>query len=90
MGIRPTPTTDLYRGKMKEPMKNSECIVEQYRGGKLVRSFSPTGDPVWPWSMNVNGKSYRRTNGWVLSKILPTLVKGSSITTKVVPNTKLS
>ena len=66
-------------------MKNCECIIEQYRGDKLVRSFSPTGDQDWPWSMNVNGKSYRRTNGWVLSKILPTLVAGSAFTTKVIP-----
>ena len=67
-------------------MKNSECIIEQYRGDKLVRSFEPTGDQTWPWRMNVNGKSYLRTNGWVLSKILPTLVEGSPFTTKVVPN----
>jgi hypothetical protein len=65
-------------------MKNSECIIEQYRGGKLVRSFTPTGDTTLPWRMNVNGKSYLRTNGWVLSKILPTLVEGSPFTTKVV------
>ena len=25
-------------------MKNSECIIEQYRGDTLVRSFTPTGD----------------------------------------------
>ena len=50
-----------------------------------MRSFTPTGDPTWPWSMNVNGKSYLRTHGWVLSKILPTLVDGSQFTTKVVP-----
>ncbi len=66
-------------------MKNSECIIEQYRGDKLVRSFTPTGDQTRPWSMNVNGKRYLRTNGWVLSKILPTLVEGSTFTTKVVP-----
>ena len=35
--------------------------------------------------MDVNGRSYLRTNGWVLSKILPTLVEGSPFTTKVVP-----
>jgi hypothetical protein len=64
-------------------MKNSECIIEQYRGDKLVRSFFPTGDPTLPWSMEVNGKSYLRTNGWVLSKVLPTLVEGSPFTTKV-------
>jgi hypothetical protein len=66
-------------------MKNSECIIEQYRGDKLVRSFTPTGDQTRPWSMNVQGKSYLRTNGWVLSKILPTLVEGSQFTTRVVP-----
>ncbi|SFU84841.1 hypothetical protein SAMN05216350_106158 [Polaromonas sp. YR568] len=65
-------------------MKNSEFIIEQYRGNKLVRSFTPTGNPALPWSMNVNGKSYARTNGWVLSKILPTLVEGSRVTTRVV------
>lgn len=70
---------------VKVRMKNSECIIEQYRGDKLVRSFVPTGDPTWPWSMDVNGKSYLRTNGWVLSKVLPTLVEGSPFTTKVVP-----
>ena len=67
-------------------MKNSECIIEQYRGDTLVRSFTPTGDQARPWSMNVNGKHYLRTNGWVLSKILPTLVEGSAFTTKVIPN----
>lgn len=67
-------------------MKNSEFIIEQFRDGKLVRSFTPTSDPTWPWSMNVGGKSYPRTNGWVLSKILPTLVEGSRFTTKVVPD----
>jgi hypothetical protein len=66
-------------------MKNSECVIEQYRGDKLVRSFTPTGDRSLPWRMNVNGKSYLRTNGWVLSKILPTLVEGSRFTTIVVP-----
>jgi len=35
--------------------------------------------------MNVNGKSYLRKNGWVLSKILPTLIEGSAFTTKVIP-----
>jgi len=35
--------------------------------------------------MKVNGKSYLRTSGWVLSKILPTLVAGSRVTTRVVP-----
>lgn len=67
-------------------MKNSDFIIEQYRGDKLVRSFTPTGDEAWPWSMHVNGKSYRRTNGWVLSKILPTLVAGSQFTTRALPN----
>lgn len=67
-------------------MKNSECIIEQYRGDKLVRSFTPTGDPALPWRMDVNGKSYLRTHGWVLSKVLPTLVEGSPVTTKVVEN----
>jgi len=71
--------------KARVRMKNSECVIEQYRGDKLVRSFTPTGDQTRPWSMNVNGKSYLRTNGWVLSKILPTLVDGSPFTTKVFP-----
>ncbi len=66
-------------------MKNREFLIEQYRGAKLVRTFSPTGDRVWPWNMNVNGKSFQRTNGWVLSKILPTLVEGSPFRTKAVP-----
>ena len=66
-------------------MKNSECTVEQYRGEKLVRTFTPTGDPALPWRMTVSGKSYLRTHGWVLSKLLPTLVEGSPITTKVIP-----
>jgi hypothetical protein len=68
-------------------MKNSECTIEQYRRGKLVRTFTPTTDESYPWQMNVNGKSYRRTHGWVLSKILPTLVEGSPFVTRVVPNT---
>ncbi|MDD2805613.1 MAG: hypothetical protein PHV33_08665 [Elusimicrobiales bacterium] len=66
-------------------MNNPECIIEQYRGNKLVRTFTPTKDKAYPWSMTVNGKSYLRTNGWVLSKILPTLVEGSRFKTKVVP-----
>jgi hypothetical protein len=66
-------------------MKNAECIIEQYRGDKLVRSFTPAEDPLYPWIMNVNGKRYRRTNGWVLSKILPTLVDGAQFTTRVIP-----
>jgi hypothetical protein len=65
-------------------MKNNECTIEQYRSDKLVRTFTPTDDPIWPWSMNVSGKSYLRTHGWVLSKILPTLIEGSPITTRVV------
>jgi len=65
-------------------MKNSECIIEQYRAGKLVRSFAPTDNDALPWVMRVNGKAYLRTHGWVLSKILPSLMDGSSITTKVV------
>lgn len=68
-------------------MRNSDCIIEQYRGEKLVRTFTPTDDPGYPWSMNANGKTYLRTNGWVLSKILPTLIDGSQITTKVVQKT---
>lgn len=66
-------------------MKNSECIIEQYRGKKLVRTFTPTDDQAYPWRMEANGKSYLRTNGWVLSKILPTLVDGSQFRTRVVP-----
>ncbi|MBN2822693.1 MAG: hypothetical protein JXR33_05815 [Coriobacteriia bacterium] len=66
-------------------MKNSACVIEQYRGDRLVRSFTPTGDETWPWRMEVNNRSYLRTNGWVLSKILPTLVDGSPVITKVVP-----
>jgi|LSQX01.2.fsa_nt_gb hypothetical protein len=66
-------------------MRNSDFIIEQYRGGTLVRTFSPSGDNARPWRMDVNGKSYLRTNGWVLSKILPTLVDGSRFTTRTVP-----
>lgn len=73
---------------MNARMKNSECVIEQYRDERLVRTFVPTGDLTWPWSMNVNGKSYLRTNGWVLSKILPTLMDGSPFTTRVVPITR--
>jgi hypothetical protein len=68
-------------------VKNSECVIEQYRGETLVRTFTPSGDLARPWSMNVNGKSYLRTSGWVLSKVLPTLVEGSAFTTKVTPIT---
>jgi hypothetical protein len=67
-------------------MKNSECTIKQYRRGKLVRTFTPTTDQSYPWKMKVNGKSYRRTHGWVLSKILPTLVEGSQFATRVVLN----
>ncbi len=66
-------------------MKNSECIIEQYRGERLVRTFVPTGDKTYPWRMEANGKGYLRTNGWVLSKILPTLTDNSPVTTRVVP-----
>ncbi len=66
------------------PMKTSECIIEQHRGGRLVRSFHPSGDDARPWRMHVGGKSYLRSHGWVLSKILPTLVDGSPVTTRVV------
>jgi hypothetical protein len=66
-------------------VKNNECIIEQYRGTRLVRVFVPADDGTYPWRMEVNGKSYPRTNGWVLSKILPTLVDGSRFTTRVVP-----
>lgn len=69
-------------------MKNSECIIEQYRGDRLVRSFTPSEDQKYPWNMNVNGKIYPRTNGWVLSKILPTLVDGSKFTTRVIEKKK--
>lgn len=67
------------------PMKNSDFIIQQYRGDKLVRSFTPSGDSTRPWRMDAGGKSYLRTNGWVLSKVLPTLVEGSRFTTKAVP-----
>ncbi len=66
-------------------MKLDECVIEQYRGDKLVRVFVPSGDEARPWRMVVNGKSYLRTNGWVLSKVLPTLADGSQVVTKVVP-----
>lgn len=65
-------------------MKNSEFVIEQYRGTKLVRSFTPSGDETRPWRMDVGGKSHLRTSGWVLSKILPTLVEGAQISTKVL------
>jgi hypothetical protein len=66
-------------------VKNNECIIEQYRGEQLVRTFAPADNETYPWRMEVNDKSYLRTNGWVLSKILPTLVDGSRVTTRVVP-----
>lgn len=66
-------------------MKNAECIIEQHRGGKLVRRFTPTGDKALPWRMHANGKTYLRGHGWVLSKILPTLMDGSPVTTNVIP-----
>jgi len=46
-------------------MKNDEFVIEHYRGGKLVRSFEPSDDQTRPWRMNVNGKTYLRTHGWV-------------------------
>ncbi len=66
-------------------MKNRDFVIEQYRGTKLVRTFAPSGDDKRPWRMTVNGPSYLRTNGWVLSKILPTLADGSPITSIAVP-----
>ncbi|MGM9484914.1 hypothetical protein ACS5PN_27230 [Roseateles sp. NT4] len=65
-------------------MKNADFVIEQYRGGKLVRTFTPSGDPTLPWRMAANGKSYLRSHGWVLSKVLPTLMDASAITTKVI------
>ena len=65
-------------------LKNRNFVVEQYRAGKLVRVFAPSGDEGRPWQMSTNGRTYLRTNGWVLSKILPTLVEGSLISTRVV------
>lgn len=73
------------KGPGADSMKNSECVIEQYRGSRLVRAFTPTGNKAYPWSMRVGGKSYLRTSGWVLSKILPTLVEGSRFKTKAVP-----
>lgn len=66
-------------------MRNNQCVIEQYRGDKLVRTFTPSGDKAFPWRMDVDGRSYLRTNGWVLSKVLPTLVDGSRFRTRVVP-----
>ena len=65
-------------------MTTRECIIEQLRGGRLVRAFHPSGDDARPWRMHVGGKSYLRSHGWVLSKILPTLVDDSPVTTRVV------
>lgn len=67
-------------------MKNREFVIEQHRRGKLVRSFTPTGDDSRPWRMDVNGKRYMRSHGWVLSKILPTLTESSIITTIAIAN----
>lgn len=66
-------------------MKNSEFVIRQFRGDRLLRSFTPSGDKTHPWRMDVGDKSYLRTNGWVLSKILPTLLEGSPISTVTVP-----
>jgi hypothetical protein len=65
-------------------MKNIDFIVAQYRAGKLVRTFVPSGEEQYPWKMLASGRIYLRTSGWVLSKILPTLLDGSSIATKVI------
>jgi len=66
-------------------MTTRECIIEQHRGGRLVRAFHPSGDDARPWRMHVGGRSYLRSHGWVLSKILPTLMDGSPVTTRVIP-----
>lgn len=66
-------------------MRNRDFVIEQYRRGKLVRTFTPSGDDARPWCMHVGGKSYLRTNGWVLSKLLPTLVEGSQFTSVAIP-----
>lgn len=68
-------------------VKNSDFIIEQYRRGKLARTFMPSGDSAFPWAMRVNGKVYLRTHGWVLSKILPTLADGSLVRTRTVAAT---
>ncbi len=65
-------------------MKNSDFIIEQYRGGKLVRTFMSSADSGLPWAMHANGKVYLRTHGWVLSRILPTLLDGSSVVTRTI------
>jgi hypothetical protein len=65
-------------------LKNSDFVVEQYRAGKLVRVFVSSGDNAHSWQMHANGKTYLRTSGWVLSKILPTLMDASPITTRVI------
>lgn len=62
-------------------MKNSDFLIEQFRHGKCVRTFAPSGDRERPWAMHVNGKVYLRAHGWVLSKILPTLLDGSAVRT---------
>lgn len=72
------------------PMKNSDYIIEQYRGKKLVRVFTPSGDPARPWTMIAGGRTYRRTSGWVLSKILPTLEDSSPFRTRAVPSRQAS
>lgn len=71
-------------GHWTATLKNTDFIIEQYRAGKPVRVFAPSGDSALPWQMSVNGKTYLRTHGWVLSKILPTLLDGSSITTRAI------
>lgn len=76
---------ELPRKRYGWKMRNDEFVIEQYRGGKMVRSFTPSDDKTRPWRMEVNGRTYLRTSGWVLSKILPTLVEGSSISTTVLP-----
>lgn len=67
-------------------MKIRDCRIEQFRAGKLVRTFEPSGDEDFAWRMSANGKHCARTHGWALSKVLPTLVDGSPIMTKVVPS----
>ena len=68
-------------------LKNSDFIVEQYRAGKLVRVFVPSDKNGHPWEMRANGRTYLRSSGWVLSKVLPTLLDGSPITTRVITAT---
>ncbi len=71
-------------------MKNSDFIIEQYRGGKLVRRFVPSLDSALPWAMQVNGRVYLRTHAWVLSKILPTLSDDSTVLTRTIAATPLA